>query len=267
MNTQNLRPLRVELGGELLVVRAAPIRRSDLFPTCVPTERWMSCFAYKFSALRNAAANGKDLDEFFKTKSVEMAQLNESQDTVMKMTDKECNLGFDEKLEEHKEAMIWLANQGIMFYALAGTYVSASSLAARKASDLASALAEGSPKGAGRVPSTFPLPGSYINKRYTIDMAGAPAGSATNAAGFARNGPWFWRQMLLRHPELFSEANAAAIRAGRSPVVDAKWVAGNATHQSFLGERLIHHHIEQGGIATALPECIHQAWSNMLHPN
>jgi hypothetical protein len=116
-------------------------------------------------------------------------------------------------------------------------------------------------------PATSPLPGSYINSRYTINMAGAPVGSATNAAGFARNGPWFWRQMLSQHPELFSEANAALIRRGRAPVVDATWVAGNPTHQSFLGDTLIHHHIDQGGIATALPQRVHRAWHSILHPD
>ncbi len=63
MNTQNLRPLRVELGGELLVVRAAPIRRSDLFPTCVPTERWMSCFAYDWRDRLVATKSGVQSSE------------------------------------------------------------------------------------------------------------------------------------------------------------------------------------------------------------
>jgi RHS repeat-associated protein len=114
---------------------------------------------------------------------------------------------------------------------------------------------------------TSAVPDSYINSRYTISMVGAPARSATNAAGFARNGPWFWRQMLKQHPELFSDANAALIRRGRAPVIDATWVAGNPTHQSFLGDTLIHHHIGQGGIATALPQRVHRAWHSILHPD
>jgi len=121
-------------------------------------------------------------------------------------------------------------------------------------------------QGGVAAPVSSPLPRSYINSRFTINMAGAPAGSATNAAGFARNGPWFWRQMLGQHPELFSAANRTAIAAGRSPVVDATWVAQNPTHQSFMGSRLIHHHIEQGAIATGLPEPVHRAWHSILHP-
>ncbi len=38
-------------------------------------------------------------------------------------------------------------------------------------------------------------------------------------------------------------------------------------HQSFLGDKLIHHHIDQGGIATGLPQSVHWAWNFILHPN
>ena len=114
---------------------------------------------------------------------------------------------------------------------------------------------------------TSRLPESYINRRCTINMEGAPAGSARNAAGFPRNARWFWRQMLSQHPELFSEANAVEIRANRPPVVDEVWVKANPAHQSFLNEKLIHHHIDQGAIATGIPERIHHAWHRILHPD
>jgi len=114
---------------------------------------------------------------------------------------------------------------------------------------------------------TSRLPESYINRRCTINMEGAPAGSARNGAGFPRNARWFWRQMLSQHPELFSEANAVEIRANRPPVVDEVWVKANPAHQSFLNEKLIHHHIDQGAIATGIPERIHHAWHRILHPD
>lgn len=47
-----------------------------------------------------------------------------------------------------------------------------------------------------------------------IDMTPAP-GRRVNAAGFPRNGPWFWRQMLKDHPEMFSSTNVAQIKAVR----------------------------------------------------
>ena len=115
--------------------------------------------------------------------------------------------------------------------------------------------------------ASSPVPESYFNPSRVIDMRKAPASSATNAAGFPRNGPWFWRQMLKESPELVSDANKAAIRAGRSPVVDEVWVTSHPTHQSFVGEKLVHHHIDQGPIACGLPESVHQRWHSALHPD
>jgi hypothetical protein len=114
--------------------------------------------------------------------------------------------------------------------------------------------------------SFSPLPGSYLNTKLSVNMRGAPAGSATNAAGFARNGPWFWRQMLNEHPEMFSDLNKALIKRGRSPLIDDTWIRSNPTHQSFKGDRLIHHHINQGSRACALPEIVHRVWSRIFHP-
>jgi hypothetical protein len=72
--------------------------------------------------------------------------------------------------------------------------------------------------------------------------------------------------MLKRQPWLFSEANKVAIRAGRSPIVDDTWIQHNPTHQSFKGNKLVHHHIDQGPMASGLPEKIHQSWHAELHP-
>jgi hypothetical protein len=100
-----------------------------------------------------------------------------------------------------------------------------------------------------------------------IDMRLAPAGSGLNAAGFPRNGPWFWREMAKSNPEYFDAANLARIRAGRSPVVNDTWAKEFPSHSGFSGNKLVHHHIDQGPIATPLPEKIHQAWYKALHPN
>ena len=73
--------------------------------------------------------------------------------------------------------------------------------------------------------------------------------------------------MLAQYPELFSEANAALIRARQAPIVDEVWTAINRTHQSFLDDTLIHHHINQGSIASGLPSRIHINWHGVLHPD
>jgi RHS repeat-associated protein len=110
------------------------------------------------------------------------------------------------------------------------------------------------------------IPGSYIDKVRTISMLAAPAGSKVNAAGYARNGPWFWRQMLDMYPDMFSETNKAFIRKSIAPEVDDTWIKSNPTHAAFNKDKLIHHHIDQGEIACGLPEKIHKGYHGPLHP-
>ena len=98
-----------------------------------------------------------------------------------------------------------------------------------------------------------------------VDMTPAPG--KTNAAGVPRNGPWFWRQLLKLHPEMFSADNAARIRKGSAPIVDAKWIQYNPTHTEYMGDKLIHHHINQGNMATGIPEAAHKKFSSDLHTN
>jgi len=118
-----------------------------------------------------------------------------------------------------------------------------------------------------KVYRTSPLPESYINRNHTVNMSRAPRNSGVNAAGHPRNGPWFWLQLLSQHPELFDATNAARVRARRSPVVNAQWSRHNPTHVGFDGDKLIHHHINQGPIATPLPQRVHRAYHGVLHPD
>jgi RHS repeat-associated protein len=110
------------------------------------------------------------------------------------------------------------------------------------------------------------IPGSYIDKVRTISMLAAPAGSKVNAAGYARNGPWFWRQMLDMYPDMFSETNKAFIRKSIAPEVGDTWIKSNPTHAAFKKDKLIHHHIDQGEFACGLPEKIHKGYHGPLHP-
>lgn len=96
-------------------------------------------------------------------------------------------------------------------------------------------------------------------------MNNAPASSAKNALGFSRNGPWFWRQLLKQNDTMFSEANKRLIRQGKSPIVDDEWLKFNPQHKDYLGDKLIHHHIDQGRFASGLPERLHQVLFELLH--
>ncbi len=108
------------------------------------------------------------------------------------------------------------------------------------------------------------LPESYFS-HVAVDMRNAPPGSQTNAAGFPRNGPWFWRQVRSRKPEYFSTDNLQKISDNLAPKVNPQWVKYHPQHQSFMGDTLIHHHIGQGPIAVGMPEAVHTSWARFLN--
>jgi RHS repeat-associated protein len=122
------------------------------------------------------------------------------------------------------------------------------------------------PQSAPRAQPSSPLPESYINFDNIVDMRVAPSGSPRTAGGFPRNPNWFWRQMVRDRPQMFDATNQARIRAGSSPLVNAQWVKYNPAHEGFFGETLVHHHINQGPLASPLPESVHRAWTKSLHP-
>jgi len=112
------------------------------------------------------------------------------------------------------------------------------------------------------------LPESYYSKPI-VDMRGAPAKSPTNAAGYARNASYFWKQIKNSNPEYFSAENLARIQASKpiSPKVDATWIKYHPQHQSYMGKTLVHHHIGQGPYATPLPQTVHYSWTRFFHTN
>ena len=73
--------------------------------------------------------------------------------------------------------------------------------------------------------------------------------------------------MLEAHPEQFSEANVAEIRQGRSPSADGQWIKSNPTHAAYEGNKLIHHHVNQGKMAVGIPNQVHLDFFSKLHPN
>lgn len=98
-----------------------------------------------------------------------------------------------------------------------------------------------------------------------VDMNNAPSGSSKNALGFKRNGPWFWKVMLKKFPDFFDAKNKALIRSGHSPKVNMKWIDFHPNHKAYKGDKLIHHHKNQGNNATGIPQQAHRDLSKELH--
>lgn len=105
----------------------------------------------------------------------------------------------------------------------------------------------------------------FMPPEYWIDMSLAPKGSAQTATGFPRSARYFWTQLLDAHPELFSPENADRIRTDRAPLVDGVWLAKHKSHVMYVGDTLIHHHIEQSWWAGGIPRHFHSLFHRELH--
>src|SRR5262249_7947336 len=70
-------------------------------------------------------------------------------------------------------------------------------------------------RSATKAGNPFTLYGENVyNLDYLLDMRKAPDTSfARSIQGYERNAPWFWKEMLRRHPELFDEDNRKRIQA------------------------------------------------------
>lgn len=99
-----------------------------------------------------------------------------------------------------------------------------------------------------------------------VDTSGF-AGEATLKGG-VRNPKSFWHEWSKGYGDTLSDANKAAIKAGRSPVVDDKWIQHFPEHAPYKGETLIHHHLDYGPKAIPLPDSVHskQPGWGIWHP-
>lgn len=114
---------------------------------------------------------------------------------------------------------------------------------------------------------TDPIPEMYYKNGTGIDMTPASPIGGRTVKGAPRNNKYFWEQLSNKRPEMFSAKNriALASKKWQEIVIDKQWVKYNPTHQSYIGGRIVHHHDEQGAMAYAIPEKVHQKWSKILH--
>ena len=104
----------------------------------------------------------------------------------------------------------------------------------------------------------------FIKLQYTIDMTRF-SGRLTSL-GYPRNSRAFWRAMLDEYSFLFSKKNRALIEASRAPRVDPTWLKYHRSQADYLGDILVHHHVEQGPWAAGIPEGVHHEFYSELHP-
>ncbi len=106
---------------------------------------------------------------------------------------------------------------------------------------------------------------TFINSRYLIDMRKHPNPRQRTAEGHPRDYQWFWKQMLKKHPALFSQDNVDRIKAGDSPIADKQWLKYHPGQKFFEGDELRHHHVDKGPLTAGIPETFHRVFHGPLH--
>ena len=115
-------------------------------------------------------------------------------------------------------------------------------------------------------PPSSMIPEMYFKYGIKVDMINAtPLNGRRTALAFPSNHRYFWKEVILQKPQMFSAFNRAEILAGRSLIVDDQWIKYNPTHNSYKYNPLRHHHEGQGRYAFAIPEKVHQKWTAILH--
>ena len=84
--------------------------------------------------------------------------------------------------------------------------------------------------------------------------------SNVNSCGWKRDSRYYFKQLLNRHPEYFSEENKWSLEDGISPLCDKVFIDYFPEYKPFLGDKLIHHHIGEDGQSVALPAGLHTGY-------
>jgi hypothetical protein len=107
----------------------------------------------------------------------------------------------------------------------------------------------------------------FMPERYWIDMTGAPESAARTSQGWQRDSEWFWKAFHKRFRDewWFSKRNQEWAKLGQPCEIDDLWVKNFPEQEYFLGDLLVHHHVESGPFAAAIPRSFHQVLHGPLH--
>ena len=96
--------------------------------------------------------------------------------------------------------------------------------------------------------------------------SGKTTTTTNTVEGAPRNSQAYWNKRLAKNDPALSQSNIWKIKNGFAPVVNDQWIKFNPNHSAYKGDKLIHHHINQGKVATAIPQGAHNKYFKELHP-
>lgn len=112
----------------------------------------------------------------------------------------------------------------------------------------------------------------YVDPRYiaheklVVEMPFVGIGHPdANTQGFLRDLKYYWNEVLKKSPELFSPANIALIKKGKSPIVDQQImkILPQYNFPEFKEMILVHHHIGGGNQAFGIPAILHPGFGGV----
>ncbi|EHO53636.1 hypothetical protein HMPREF9099_00688 [Lachnospiraceae bacterium oral taxon 082 str. F0431] len=105
------------------------------------------------------------------------------------------------------------------------------------------------------------------NESLKVEMQYLGRGNSNaNSQGWERNSAKYFDSLYQNHPEMFSKKNAARVKDGHAPIVDAKMIAHNPGWAQYRNQPLVHHHIGGDGEAVAIPKNAHKGQGE-IHNN
>lgn len=87
--------------------------------------------------------------------------------------------------------------------------------------------------------------------------------AGSNPQGWERNNVKFFKTLKSQFPEYFGKKNSILINDGKNPIVDPLIVKYFPQFKEYMNEILIHHHIGGNGLATAIPQKIHEGFGEI----
>lgn len=100
--------------------------------------------------------------------------------------------------------------------------------------------------------------------RYSIDTTTFDGGTPTAKRGL-RDNKQFWKKWENLNPSSISNNNRWKIEHGLSPKIDDEWIKEFPEHGGYKGEKLIHHHVDQGKYAIPISESTHVGSGGVWH--
>ncbi len=102
--------------------------------------------------------------------------------------------------------------------------------------------------------------------QFSIDSMGFQNPKDYNAAGYPRDSGEFWRIWSDQNPKSLSDNNLFRIQnLGLSPEVDLTWINTFPEHANYLGDVLVHHHVDFGQFTVPVPGSTHPGSGGTWH--